>query len=82
MELVDGAGNDCEIVDNRGGSGPNCNGRNMTKNGSVRQETSTSGKHWGQGSIMSRALFGDRFAAYYNDDRIDVGEHASGYGRP
>ena len=33
----------------------------------------------GQGSILSSTLLGDRFAAYDNDDIIDVGEHPCCY---
>ena len=43
--VVDGASNDDGIVENRGGSEPYRNGRNMTETESVQQEAPTSGKH-------------------------------------
>ena len=48
MELVDGSGNDNGIVENRGGSEPNRNGRSMTENGSAPEERPLSGRHWGR----------------------------------
>ena len=48
IELVDGSGNDDGIVENRGGSEPNWNGRSMTENGSAPEEPPMSWRHWGR----------------------------------
>ena len=51
MELVDGAGNECGFVENRGGPEPNRSGINMTENRSGRQGKPMGGKHGGRGKF-------------------------------
>ena len=58
MEMVDGAGNDSGILENRGASEPNRSGRIMAENRIVRQETPMSGKHWGAGTYYVSPTLG------------------------